>query len=261
MIGPLRRLARNHLPPSLRRLIARVRRRVIDRLSGIDARFARRPAIPPPSAPTILELEQPIRDTGLFEGKRHNIALGAARIDGIGIAPGEVFSFWRAIGAPTARAGFRIGRSIRGDMVAAEIGGGLCQVSGIVYQLLLRAGFEIVERHPHSRDLYSEAERFAPLGLDATVVWPYRDLRLGNPHPVPVFLRCTVDGGVLRASLQGETSLTPAGIEIVRVDGPNWREVRVSRNGHRVSDDRYRFDPVHPAGGSTSDGFAPSGAG
>jgi vancomycin resistance protein VanW len=35
------------------------------------------------------------------------------------------------------------------------MGGGLCQLSGIVYEAGLRAGLDPAERHPHSRDLYA----------------------------------------------------------------------------------------------------------
>jgi hypothetical protein len=118
----------------------------------------------------VLEVVQDIKPSAFFEGKLANIGLGAKRLDGVVVAPGEVLSFWKLVGRPSAAAGFEIGRSIRGGAAGADIGGGLCQLSGIAYEAGC-GGSEVVERHPHSRDLYAEEDRFTPLGLDATVVW------------------------------------------------------------------------------------------
>ena len=43
----------------------------------------------------------------LQENKAVNLALAAPRLDGVCIRPGETFSFWRLVGAPTARRGYR----------------------------------------------------------------------------------------------------------------------------------------------------------
>ncbi len=239
MLTALRRLLRTHLPETPRLAVALARRRLRDRWSGAAARMAGRPAAAADTPSPFVELTQPIRNTGFVEGKRANIALGAGRLDGIVIAPGEIFSFWALIGRPSPAAGFEIGRSIRGGTVGGEVGGGLCQVSGIAYELLLRGGLAVLERHPHSHDLYTEAERFTPLGMDATVVWPYRDLRLANPHDVPVALHVAVDGMTLRASLHAPRALRPLAIEIERIDRDGSRDVRVSRDGAPISHDHY----------------------
>lgn len=241
MITALRRLGRAHLPEAPRLAVALIRRRLSDGASGDAARFARARAMAGPPVRSI-ELAQPIRNTGFVEGKRTNIALGAARLDGVTIAPGEIFSFWALVGRPSAASGFHIGRSIRGGAVHGEIGGGLCQVSGIAYELMLRAGFAIRERHAHSRDLYAETERFTPLGMDATVVWPYRDLRLANTLGMPVMLRFHVADMTLHAALDSARPIAPAAIRIDRTDHAQHREVRVSRDGLSVSEDRYAID-------------------
>lgn len=239
MLTALRRLARSYLPEAPRLAVALARRRLRDRWSGDAVRMAGRTVGADAAHAPFVELTQPIRNTGFVEGKRANIALGAGRLDGVLIAPGEIFSFWALIGRPSPEAGFEIGRSIRGGTVGGEIGGGLCQVSGIAYELLLRGGLTALERYPHSHDLYTEAERFTPLGMDATVVWPYRDLRLANPHDVPVTLHFAVDGMTLRASLHAPRALRPQEIEIQRIDRQGSREVRVSRGGAQISHDHY----------------------
>src|SRR6218665_1741524 len=191
----LRRALRAAMPDGVRIAVARVRRAARDAgLTGIRPRFAARPGAAHAAGfiHPALEVVQEIRPGAFVEGKLANIRLSAARLDGVIVAPGETLSFWALVGRPSVAAGFQLGRSIRDDLVGGEIGGGLCQVSGIAYEAGLRAGLTPVERHPHSRDLYSETERFTPLGLDATVVWPWKDLRLLNRLAVPVQFRLAV---------------------------------------------------------------------
>lgn len=208
----------------------------------------RRNAAPGDFPHRLVEVVQEIKGSAFLEGKLANIRLGAALLDGIVVAPGETFSFWALVGRPSAAAGFELGRSIRGGVVEGEIGGGLCQVSGTAYEAGLRAGLTVAERHPHSRDLYTEAERFTPLGMDATVVWPYRDLRLLNPHQVPVRCCFTVGEGSLVASVYAPIALPPVAIEIERADDGNRRKVRVVRraaggDAEPISDDIYMVMP------------------
>ena len=61
----------------------------------------------------------------------------------------------------------------------STVGGGLCQLSNALYETALGAGFEIVERHAHSRVVPGSR---AVLGRDATVFWNYVDLRFRSPH-------------------------------------------------------------------------------
>lgn len=188
----------------------------------------------------VVSIEQPIKQSPLWEGKLANLRRGVAVLDGVLIAPGELFSFWHWIGQPTGARGFAVGRTIRDDTATGDLGGGLCQLSGIVYELGLRGGLHIAERHPHSRDLYqSEGERFTPLGLDATVVWPWKDLRLENRLGVPVVLRLAVEGMELRAWLNAEGEVPEQSIRIDRTDHADHRSVLLFRSGDLVSSDRY----------------------
>lgn len=239
MFTALRRLVRATMPEAPRLAVALARRRLRDRLNGDARRIAQRPATARQFPRCVVEVIQPIRNTAFLEGKLANIGLGAAHLDGIVIAPGEIFSFWALVGRPSPAAGFRPGRSIRGGVVRGEVGGGLCQLSGIAYELFLRGGFAPLERHAHSHDLYSEEERFTLLGLDATVVWPYRDLRLANAFDVPMSIRFMVDGLTLRASLHAPRAMEPMAIEIERIDQPERRNVRVSRGAALISQDSY----------------------
>ena len=48
-------------------------------------------------------------DQILQENKVANLRLAAARLDGIVLRPGETFSYWRLIGKPTRRKGYKEG--------------------------------------------------------------------------------------------------------------------------------------------------------
>ena len=140
-------------------------------------KFARKRT--PQALPHTLRLSQPFKPSQTLEQKKQNLSLAARRIGQYTLAPGETFSFWRAVGNPNTPQ-FACSRSIVAGTLKLERGGGLCQASGIIYHLALLAGLEIVERYAHSVDLYTEEMRFCPLGSDATVAYGYRDLRIRN---------------------------------------------------------------------------------
>lgn len=158
-------------------------------------------------------LIQPIRPGATFENKLANLQLASAAITGIKLQPGEIFSFWEIVGRPSNRRGYRASRNIVGGQLSSEVGGGLCQVSGIIYQLCLIAGLEIRERFPHSLDIYTEAERFAPLGADATVVFGYKDLRLANPFPFSLVFQIEISNCELHFKL-----FTPQPIQLKKLE-------------------------------------------
>ena len=54
------------------------------------------------------------------------------------------------------------------------IAGGLCQLSNALYDTALKANFEIIERHRHTKVIKSS---LAEQDRDATVKWNYVDLR------------------------------------------------------------------------------------
>lgn len=146
-------------------------------------------------------LEQPIRPGPTLQQKLKNIQLACTAIDGLVLAPGEIFSFWQLVGAPVSKRGFLASRNIVRGKLSLEVGGGLCQVSGIIYHLGLMSGLSILERHAHSADIYREEERFSPLGADATVVFGYKDLRIQNPYAFPLVFRFVCTSGQLRFSI------------------------------------------------------------
>jgi VanW like protein len=131
----------------------------------------------------------------LTAGKVHNLRLAAARLDGLVVRAGQVFSFWHAVGRATRRRGFVAGRELREGCLVARTGGGMCQLSNALYAAALDAGAAIVERHAHSQLVPGSA---AEQGRDATVFWNYLDLRFRLPVPFEIEARLDAQRLVVR---------------------------------------------------------------
>ncbi len=159
---------------------------------------------------------QPIRQSDFFQNKIDNIKLGAKRIEEYVIAPGETFSFWNSVGSPSPRKGFKIGRNLIGGKLQADYGGGLCQLSGIIYLNALKAGLTITERHNHTMDIYTDEERFTPLGSDATVVYGYKDLRVINPYPFELKFVFEIQDSYITCHLQSVKCIIEKKLEFRR---------------------------------------------
>ena len=140
--------------------------------------------------------------TGRSAGQRGNAARAALDLNGTLVAPGAQFSFNERVGARDTAKGYTpapiIG--VRGDLSDIP-GGGICQLATSIYNAALEAGMEIVERHPHSR-----AVGYVPPGRDATITTWRKDLKLRNPHRLPLLLRIRVAEGRLTAGFWSVTA-------------------------------------------------------
>jgi hypothetical protein len=76
--------------------------------------------------------------TSNFKGspvnRRHNIAVGAASVNGTLIAPGEEFSLLKTLGDIDAAAGYKPELVIKGGKTLPEFGGGLCQIGTTAFR-------------------------------------------------------------------------------------------------------------------------------
>lgn len=139
--------------------------------------------------------------TSLFQhsipGRIFNVTLAAARINGILIAPGEVFSFNKALGDVSSFTGYKQAYVIIGGRTVLGDGGGVCQVSTTLFRAILDAGLPIIERYAHAyRVGYYEQD--SPPGLDATVYSPSPDLKFKNDTGHYILIQSFVDPSVLR---------------------------------------------------------------
>lgn len=119
------------------------------------------------------------RFVGSISNRVYNIQLAASRLNGLLIAPGEVFSFTQALGDVSKFTGYKEAFIIRGGKTILGDGGGVCQVSTTFFRAVLNAGLPVVERYPHSYRVGYYEQDSGP-GLDATVYAPSVDLKTKN---------------------------------------------------------------------------------
>jgi len=190
--------------------------------------------------PFVIQEQQPIKQTGFYENKIDNIALGAGCIENVIIKKDEVLSFWSLIGEPTYKRGYKEGRNLICGQLRSDVGGGLCQLSGIMYLTALKAGLKVTERHNHTLDIYKEEERFAPLGSDATVVYGYKDLRIRNPYSFPVKFKFEIVDSFLICKLYSLQEIQSHELIFLRKDSQYTIYIETLRNGTKINDSVYQ---------------------
>jgi len=154
-------------------------------------------------------------------GKLRNLRVAAAHFDGRLLTPQCGFSFWRLLGRPTVNKGFLPGTEIRDGCVVPTVGGGLCMLSGALFRLAAEMDWVIQERHGHT---------IAPNDLsriDATVFWPFVDLRFA-PREGAAVLRVRVAGGQLRVAVYGDPQEVRPRLRV-------WRQAREAQSNVRTS--------------------------
>lgn len=144
-------------------------------------------------------------DLRLQENKVTNIALAAAKINGIIVRPGETFSFWRTVGKTAEKQGYKEGLVIhRGGKLGSGIGGGLCQMANMVHWLVLNSPLTVTELHHHSDALFPDERRRVPFGTGTSVLNNYIDYRFKNTTDQTVQLVTWIEDGELCGELRSE---------------------------------------------------------
>ena len=116
----------------------------------------------------------------LQHNKITNLSLTVPSINGLILKPGETFSFWRSIGKPTKKKGYLEGMVLHNGKCSPGIGGGLCQLSNLIYWMTIHTPLTVAERWRHNYDVFPDVNRTQPFGSGATVVYNYVDLQIHN---------------------------------------------------------------------------------
>lgn len=135
------------------------------------------------STPLIRQLKDV--DMYLQYNKITNLKLAAVKVNQIILKPGETLSYWKLIGNPTKQKGYKEGMILFSGRYKPGIGGGLCQLSNLIYWMTLHTPLTIVERYRHSYDVFPDSNRTQPFGSGATCVYNYRDLMIRNDTNQP----------------------------------------------------------------------------
>lgn len=188
-------------------------------------------------------------DPQLQENKVVNLRIAVPTIDGVLIKPGETFSFWRLVGETTAEKGYVEGMQLSRGEVVRGLGGGLCQLSNLLYWMALHTPLNVVERHHHSFDPFPDENRVLPFGSGCGVFYNYVDLRFVNSTDVVFQIRLRVTDQHLKGAILADNELphsyhiTEKNHRFLR-DGDKtfrkneiWREVIDRRTGNQIREE------------------------
>ena len=78
-----------------------------------------------------------------------NLRLAANKINGTVLMPGETFSYNKVVGERTIAAGYQEAPIYVSGKVVDGLGGGICQITTTLYNAVVYANLEIVERSNH----------------------------------------------------------------------------------------------------------------
>ena len=129
------------------------------------------------------------KDDEVKQNRKYNIQKAADIINGNVVQPGEEWSFNTVVGPRTYDLGWKGANGISGGKeYTIQAGGGICQVSTTLYNALLCANMEIVDRRAHT--IPSD---YVPIGLDATVDTRGIDFVWKNNTESPVYIFAQVE--------------------------------------------------------------------
>lgn len=131
--------------------------------------------------------------------RANNVKTAAGYINGTVLYPGETFSTIRVIKDRTEENGYQAAPEYSSGNVVDGIGGGVCQVSTTLYNAVINAELEIVERSPHSMVV-----SYVDVSRDAAISGDYKDFKFKNNTRTPVYIASSAEGGTLSFRIYGE---------------------------------------------------------
>lgn len=161
---------------------------------------------------------------GSSSNRVNNIQVGAARLNGMTLAPGQMLSIDAAILPRTTANGYKTAGVYSGGKTIQGVGGGICQISSTVYNAAMNAGLTIVKRYPHSMPVH-----YLPLGQDAAISSGSKDLVIMNPYDTPVVIATSCDASKITVSILAQAA---------SLGGKSYRFYAVSKGS--LAADTYR---------------------
>ncbi|MDA8227774.1 MAG: VanW family protein [Desulfitobacterium hafniense] len=130
--------------------------------------------------------------------ERHNISQAADYLRGAIVKPENVFSLNARIGWRSAQRGFKPGPMYSGGHIVSTVGGGVCKIASVIYNVAILANQEIIERHPHSMTV-----PYVPPGQDATISYGTKDFKFRNNTNGPILIWAKNTGDTLYMAFYG----------------------------------------------------------
>ncbi len=128
-----------------------------------------------------------------------NIQVCASKICGTKVGAGQTFSFNQVVGERTESNGFANAKVILDGNYVDGVGGGVCQVSGTLYNAVLLADLSVTTLYQHSL-----VSTYVSPSFDAMVSYPNADFCFVNNTDADVYVDAFVQGNKLVVSLYGK---------------------------------------------------------
>lgn len=128
-----------------------------------------------------------------------NLAVGAAKINGRVLMPGETLSGYECLQPFTTENGYKAAAAYENGQVVDSIGGGVCQISTTLYNAALNAELEITQRQNHSMIV-----TYVPPSQDAAIAGTYKDLKITNNYSTPIYVEGYTQGKQITFTIYGK---------------------------------------------------------
>lgn len=151
------------------------------------------------------------------ENKVFNLKLAAKKLDGLIIRPKETFSFCLAVRDADKEIAYKEGLTEVYGKLTAQQGGGLCMLSNLLFWVFLHTPLTIVERHGHGKKDFPEPPSDAPMGVDATVLEGWLDLKVRNDTSTAYQICISFDDQFIYGSIRADKD---SDREIQVINGP-----------------------------------------
>ena len=138
-----------------------------------------------------------------------NLKLATDKLNGVVVMPGDTFSYNKTLGKRTTELGYKEAAGYSGGKVVPMVGGGICQISSTLYDAVVLANLEVVERHNHAF-----TTSYVGAGKDATVVYGSLDFKFKNTRNYPITLKASAQNGIAKIDIYGIKEETEYEIEI-----------------------------------------------
>ena len=133
-----------------------------------------------------------------------NVEVGASKINGTLIMPGETFSVTAAVTPFNADNGYYPAPSYESGQVVDTYGGGICQVSTTLYNAVLKAELQVDERHNHTM-LVS----YVDPSKDAAIAEGLMAFVFTNNTDAPIYIYGVGYQGTLNFTIYGHETRDP----------------------------------------------------
>ncbi|MBQ8813796.1 MAG: VanW family protein [Lachnospiraceae bacterium] len=118
------------------------------------------------------------------QGRGWNVVLGAQKMNGVVLLPGESYSAWERLQPFTVENGWQYATAFNQGGYVDDLGGGVCSLTTTLYNAIMYAELQVDRRYNHSMVI-----NYARPGFDSTVNNDgSKDLVFTNNYDFPIYI-------------------------------------------------------------------------